>query len=83
MIMVRAEVPNPDHAILPGTYLNAKFRRSLDEGAVVVPIDAVVRQAAQSVVWVVDTQETATMKSVTLGPRFGSDVVVSTGLSAG
>ena len=83
MIMVRAEVPNPDHAILPGTYLNAKFRRSLDEGAVVVPIDAVVRQAAQSVVWVVDSQETATMKTVTLGPRFGSDVVVSTGLSAG
>ncbi len=83
MIMVRVEVPNPDHAILPGTYLNAKFRQSLDAGAVIVPIDAVVRQAAQSVVWVVDSQETATMKTVTLGPRFGGDVVVSTGLSAG
>ena len=83
MIMVRVEVPNPDHAILPGTYLNAKFRQSLDAGAVIVPIDAVVRQAAQSVVWVVDSQETATMKTVTLGARFGGDVVVSTGVSAG
>lgn len=83
MIMVRAEVPNPDHAILPGTYLNAKFRQSLDRNAVIVPIDAVVRQAAQSVVWVVDAQATATMKTVTLGPRFGGDVVVATGVSAG
>lgn len=83
MIMVRVEVPNPDHAILPGTYLNAKFRQSLDEGAVIVPIDAVVRQAAQSVVWVVDSQDTATMKTVTLGARFGGDVAVATGLAAG
>lgn len=83
MIMVRVEVPNPDHAILPGTYLNAKFRQSLDAGAVVVPIDAIVRQAAQSVVWVVDRENTATMKSITLGPRFGSEVSVASGLSAG
>ncbi|MGA1057861.1 MAG: efflux RND transporter periplasmic adaptor subunit [Phycisphaerales bacterium] len=83
MIMVRVEVPNPDHAILPGTYLNAKFRQSLDEGAVIVPIDAVVRQAAQSVIWVVDSQDAATMKTVSLGARFGGDVVVTSGISAG
>ncbi len=83
MVMVRVEVPNPDHAILPGTYLNAKFRQSLDSGAVVVPMDSVVRQAAQSVVWVVDSQGTATMKTVTLGPRYGSEVSVAKGLTAG
>jgi membrane fusion protein (multidrug efflux system) len=83
MIMVRVEVPNPDHAILPGTFLNARFQQSLDEGAVIVPIDAVVRQAAQSVLWVVDSQDAATMKTVSLGARFGADVVVASGLAAG
>jgi len=83
MVEVRAEIPNRDGLLLPGTYVDAKFQRSTLENAVLVPLEAVVRQAAASVVWVVDGNSTVSMRTVELGPRRDGDVVVSKGVSKG
>ena len=82
MIQVRVEVANADHAILPGTYLNARFRQRLLEKAMTVPVEAVVRQAAESVVWIVDENETARIRIVTLGPIQKGRIAILSGLSA-
>lgn len=83
MVKVRAEIPNADGALLPGTYVDARFRRSVLEDAVLVPIEAVVRQAAASVVWIVGDDSTVSMRTIELGPHRGSDVVVLEGVSKG
>ena len=83
MVKVRVEIANPDGGLLPGTYVDAMFRRSVLENAVLVPLEAVVRQAASSVVWMVDGNSTVSMRTVELGPRRGADVVVSKGVSKG
>jgi len=82
MLSVRVEVPNPDHAVLPGTYLTARFQREVLADAVTVPIQAVVRQSAASVVWIVSAEGVATQKTVTLGPRAGDHVVIASGVAA-
>lgn len=83
MLSVRAEIANADGALLPGTYVDARFRQSVVENAVLVPIQSIVRKAAASVVWVVQDDSTVKMRTVELGPRQGEDVVVASGLKSG
>jgi multidrug efflux pump subunit AcrA (membrane-fusion protein) len=83
MVDVRVEISNRDGHLLPGTYVDAAFQQTMLEDAVLVPHEAVVRQAASSVVWVVEDDSTAKMRTVQLGPHRDKDVVVTTGLSAG
>lgn len=82
MISVRVEVANADHAILPGTYLLARLRTAVLAQAVTVPIEAVVRQSAASVVWIIDGEGNASQKTVNLGPRAGTHVVITSGVAA-
>lgn len=82
MIQARVEVANADHEILPGTYLSVRFRQRLLERALTVPVEAVMRQAADSVVWIVDENETARIRTVTLGPAQKGRIAILSGLSA-
>ncbi len=82
MIQVRVQVANPGHAVLPGTYLTANFRQRLLERAMTVPLEAVLRQAAESVVWIVDANGEASIRTVALGPMQQGRIAILSGLEA-
>lgn len=83
MVQVRVEVNNSDHALLPGMYLNATVQTQLLHNAIVVPIEAVLRKNSQSIVWLLQKDGTAAIQTVTVGPTYGSQVVVKEGLQEG
>lgn len=82
MVQARVQVANPDHAVLPGTYLVATFRQRLLANAMTVPLEAVVRQAAESVVWIVDANGAASIRTVELGPMQQGRIAILSGLEA-
>jgi len=83
MVQVRVEVHNQQQQLLPGMYLNATVQTALLKDAVVVPIEAVLRKNSQSIVWLLQQDGTAAIQTVTVGPTYGSKVVITEGLKAG
>ncbi len=82
-IELQALFPNPNNLLRPGQF--AKVRAATDRiaGALVIPQRAVTDLQGTSQVVVVDAEDKATIKRVTLGPATGSDYVVSEGLAPG
>lgn len=84
MVNLRAIVPNPDHIILPGMFLRGDISEGQLTDAVVVPQDAITREAAGAAyVYVVDENSLAQRRDVTLGINYQNYYVVTNGLKAG
>ncbi len=79
---VRVEVPNPDGALRPGMTARVRVVLARRQGVVAVPVEAVVRSAAGSVVFVVE-DGVARVRPVTLGLSDGVRVEVRSGLRPG
>ncbi len=79
---VDVEIPNPDGRLRPGMYARVEIPRRTLEGAVLVPLAAVVDLEKERVVYVVEDQR-AVRRTVELGAVFGDEVVVARGLEAG
>lgn len=82
-LKVEVDVPNADRALLPGMYLQVRFRLDAPAHLVRVPGAAVIVRADGAKVAVVDTDGRLAYRGVTLGRDFGTDVEVTTGLSGG
>ncbi|MBX3356111.1 MAG: efflux RND transporter periplasmic adaptor subunit [Phycisphaeraceae bacterium] len=82
-ILSRLEFPNPDLAVLPGTYVTVRLRTATLSNVVTIPESAIAYQSAQATVWIVDAQEQANLVSIETGPRGGAGIVVTKGLSGG
>jgi membrane fusion protein, multidrug efflux system len=81
-IMVKARAPNPDGALRPGMFVEARVATELRTGAVVIPEDAVQPLRTTNIAWaVVDGR--AARREITLGTRLQGYVEVLSGLSAG
>lgn len=82
-------VPNPDHALAPGSFANASIETRLQAGVVFAPWSAVVSYAGNNKVYVLepDPKDKGTIRAreveVGLGNRRGDDVEVRTGLAGG
>ncbi len=50
---VRAEMPNPDHILLPGQFTKVKLLLDVREGAVVVPSKAVIIEKGGAFIYVI------------------------------
>jgi membrane fusion protein (multidrug efflux system) len=74
---------NPGNILRPGQY--ARIRLKVDErpGAILVPQRAVEELQGKNFVWVVDDANKVSQRSVTVGPRFGSDWIIDDGLKPG
>jgi len=44
-VTLRAEVPNPEHALLPGLYVRVRLQQAQADNAVLLPQQAVTRRA--------------------------------------
>jgi membrane fusion protein (multidrug efflux system) len=82
-IWITAIFPNPGNILRPGQF--ARVRLTVEErtGALAVAQRAVVEMQGKNFVWVVDDANKASMRSVTVGPRIGSDWIIDNGLKAG
>jgi membrane fusion protein (multidrug efflux system) len=82
-IALRARVPNPDKALLPGTYVTLKATLGQQPNAFRIPQAALQRDAAGAYLLVVGSDGKVVRKDVTADRQQGPDWIVSKGLAAG
>ena len=80
---VRAELPNPDHVLLPGQFTKVKVLLDVRENATVVPQKALIIEKGGAYIFVVRRDAVAEKRFIELGPEFQNDVVVERGLAPG
>jgi membrane fusion protein, multidrug efflux system len=76
-------VNNSNHALWPGTYVDVVFQVPTDPTILTMPEQALIFRAAGTQVAIVDAQNRAHLRDVTLGQNLGQMVQVTSGLSAG
>jgi len=83
-VTLRAVFPNPDGLLLPGMYVRAVLQTGVAEQALLVPMQAVSRDAqGQASVLVVDARSQITRRVVTVDRAVGNRWLVSDGLKDG
>lgn len=80
---VRAEMPNPNHVLLPGQFTKVHALLDVLENATVVPQKALIIEKGGAYVFVMRRDSTAERRFIELGPEFGNKVVVERGLAPG
>jgi len=79
---VRAEMPNPDHILLPGQFTKVKLLLDVREDAIVVPTKAIVIEKGGAYVYAVLRDGTVEKRFVEPGPEVGNFTVIERGLIA-
>jgi membrane fusion protein (multidrug efflux system) len=82
-IIVEARFPNPRALLRPGQYARVRVITMQRRDAVLVPQTAVVQTQGATSAYVIGSDGSAQLRSVTLGPQFRSFYVVDEGLRAG
>jgi len=80
---LRATFANPDNALFPNQFVNARLLVDTQKGVTLVPNAAVQLGANGAFVYVVKDDQTVASRNVTTGPTDASRTVVETGLAAG
>jgi len=76
------KVPNPDGRILPGMFARVELVKHTYEGALAVPLYAIITQGEERFVYT-EKDGRAEKRKVTLGTLIGWEVHITTGLKAG
>ena len=79
----RAEMPNPDHVLLPGQFTKVKLLLDVREGAVVVPSKAVIIEKGGAFIYVIRPDNVAERRFIELGPETDNMMIVERGLIPG
>ncbi|MFM9435885.1 membrane fusion protein, multidrug efflux system [Janthinobacterium sp. CG_23.3] len=82
-VAMRAEFPNPQRTLLPGMYVRARLEQAVQEAAITVPQQAVVRNPEGASVMLVGADNKVTPRPVTADVAQGNLWVVSAGLKGG
>lgn len=82
-VALRAEVPNPSGALLPGLYVRVRLEQAQATDAITLPQQAVTRSAQGDSVMVVDAEGKAAPRPVKIGGQQNGQWVVLDGLKAG
>lgn len=80
---VRAEMPNPDHVLLPGQFTKVKLLLDVREGAVVVPSKAVIIEKGGAFIYVIRPDNVAERRFIEFGPETDNMMIVERGLIPG
>ncbi len=80
---LRAEVPNPDNALLPGQYVRARLSQASLPAAMLVPQQAVTRGSNGDSVIVVGADNKPAPRPVKIGTQQGTRWIVLEGLKEG
>lgn len=82
-ISLRAQLPNPDKRLLPGTYVTIKANLGEQKNVFLVPQQGVARDVAGAYVLVVNQEGKVERKNITANELSNGNWVVTGGLAAG
>lgn len=83
-ITLRAVVPNPDHALLPGMFVRARLEEGTDPQALLIPQQAVTRTPrGNATAMVVGSDNKVEIRSITVSSTEGDKWRVTGGLQRG
>ena len=80
---LRAVVPNPDHSLLPGMFVNVRLTLGSLHDAFLLPQSTIQRDNDGAYVFVVGAGDKIVEKRVELGEQQGGDWIVLNGIAAG
>ena len=80
---VRAEMPNPDHVLLPGQFTKVKLLLDVREGAGGGPSKAVIIEKGGAFIYVIRPDNVAERRFIELGPETDNMMIVERGLIPG
>ncbi|MDR0478283.1 MAG: efflux RND transporter periplasmic adaptor subunit [Burkholderiaceae bacterium] len=82
-VLLRATVPNPRHALLPGLFVRARLTQAQIDNAILLPQQAVTRSDAGDMVMVVNPDGTFAPRPVQIAGQQGGNWIVTGGLKPG
>lgn len=82
-IKMKARFDNQDDKLFPNQFVNARLKVNTLQDAIVIPTAALQMGNEGHFVWVVNSDNKVSKKSVTAGLQNSQQVVISAGLSAG
>jgi membrane fusion protein, multidrug efflux system len=82
-LKLRAEFANQEDTLFPNQFVNIELLVDTLRGVTVMPTAAIQRGAPGTFVYLVNADQTVTVKPVTLGPSHGDMVAIEKGLSPG
>lgn len=82
-IRIAATFPNPGNVLRPGQFGRVRAETEIQQNAVLVPQVAVTEFQGLEQVYTVADNHTVHVNTVTLGPQYGSNWVVESGLASG
>jgi membrane fusion protein, multidrug efflux system len=82
-LKVGALFPNPGNVLRPGGFATVKALMSEQKGAILIPQRAVTDTQGKYLVAVVGNDKKIEIRQVKVGPRIGSDWIISDGLKSG
>ncbi len=82
-VKVRAQFDNPDYALFPNQFVNAQLLVKTLTNVVTVPTAAIQRGAPGAYVYVINADNTVSVRPIKVGPSDGPMAAVTSGLSAG
>jgi len=80
---LRANFDNRDGALFPNQFINAKLLVVEKSGATLIPTAAVQRNSQRTYVFLVKSDSTVTVQTITVGTTEGDDTEVTSGLKPG
>jgi membrane fusion protein, multidrug efflux system len=82
-IRLKAIFPNADESLFPQQFVNVELLLDTLHGATLIPQAGVQRGAPGTYAYVVNTDQTVSVRKITLGPGNANDVVITAGLRPG
>jgi membrane fusion protein, multidrug efflux system len=82
-VKVRAQFENTDNALFPNQFVNAQLLVKTLTNVVTVPTAAIQRGAPGAYVYLINADNTVSVRPVTLGPNDGLMTAVNSGLTVG
>lgn len=82
-ITMKAEFPNPQRLLLPGTFVRVRLPQAVAEAVIKVPQRAVLSGPQGQFVLLVDADNKATPRPVKVGRMAGTDFIIEEGLEGG
>ncbi len=82
-LKLRAQFDNAAYGLFPGQFVNARLRVEQKAGVTVAPLAAIQRGAQSAYVYLIQPDQTVTMRAVTLGTPDGDRTEIVSGLAPG
>lgn len=82
-LALRAEMPNPEGRLSPGLFVRVRVKGAVRTDVIMVPQRAVMQGPQGKFVYVVDEDNKAEVKPVSVGDFYGEQWIITSGLSDG